>query len=180
MQAPVYWMRDADPRPSIIGNETAFVDQVFATPFRNKMVPWIIQTINRTTNVTLIFLGSHSSVAYHESVEQLKSVRKLTQEHNRQLREIVEGIGSERVKFVDSIFEIAQSPGPDFNPLVPDGTHMNVRVDSLKQFGIKTKVKQTDAQLAINGVLLNTLCEGKLEPNRISSHQDDGENYCCF
>lgn len=175
----MYWMNDANPKPSIIGNETAFVDQVFAKPFKNKMVPWIIRTIQQTTDVTLIFLGSHSSVSHHDSLEQVKCVRKLSQEHNRQLREIVENIGSERVKFVDSIFEIAQSPGPDFNPLVPDGTHMNVREDSKERFGIKHAIRQTDAQLAVNGVLLNTYCEGKLESNESSSY-DAKENYCCF
>ena len=119
------------------------------------------------SHLTLIFLGSHPSVSGKLS----RARRKLSQEYNRQLREIIEQIGFEKVKFMNSIFEIGQSPGPDFNPLVVDGTHLNYRVDS--EYSITNKVEQTDAQLAINGILVNTYCESKFDFNETS-------NYCCF
>ena len=164
-----YWNHDAPNKLAIIDNEPEFIKEVFADPFKKLILPWIQKVTNESSNLNLIVLGSHSSVSGKSSLER----RKLSQEYNRQLREIIEQIGSEKVKFMDSIFEIGQSPAPDFNPLVVDGTHLNYRVDS--EYSVTKKVEQTDVQLAINGILVNTYCEGKLEFQKSSN-----KNYCCF
>ena len=166
-----YWNHDAPNKLMITNNEIEFIKEVFTDPFRELILPWIYKVLKENLNLNLIFLGSHSSVSGRLSMER----RKLSLEYNRQLRGIIEKIGSEKVKFMNSIFEIGQSPAPDFNPLVVDGTHMNYRMDS--EYAVKNKVKLTDAQLAINGILLNTYCEGKLKFKESSKVQ---ENYCCF
>ena len=183
-----YWSHDAAQKPVIDDHETEFIIKRYATPFKDKIVPWINSIMNKTTDLTLLFIGSHSSVSGFNSMKR----RKLSLEYNRQLSKIIEDIGHEKVKFMDSVFEIGQSPFPDFNPLVVDGTHLNYRVDNVERFGVVEQVEQTDAQLAIDGVLVNTLCEGKLTGKKSEKEKlDKGRlaeaspteeilNYCCF
>jgi len=153
----------------MLDNEEDFVKKLFTNLFIDNIVPWIKKTIDRTDKITLIFLGSHPPVAlYTLSTERLISVRKASFEYNRQLREVIEGIGSERVKFVDAIYGIGMSPGPDSNPLIPDGTHLNLRMK---------RVNQVDTHLAINGILINTYCRSKLDA---SDSGKTSSKYCCF
>ena len=119
---------------------------------------------------TIVFLGTHPALAnYIASTEVLNSERKVSFEYNRQLREVIEGIGSEQVKFMDAVHEIGMSPRPDQNPLIPDGTHLNVR---------NRRVDQADSHLAINGILTNTFCGNRLE--KTSSEKTEDSEFCCF
>ena len=154
----------------MIDREENFVKEVFTTPFIEKVLPWIKTTLNQTEMVTIVFLGTHPALAnYIASTEVLNSERKVSSEYNRQLREVIEGIGSEQVKFMDAVHEIGMSPRPDQNPLIPDGTHLNVR---------NRRVDQADSHLAINGILTNTFCGNRLE--KTSSEKTEDSEFCCF
>ena len=153
----------------MIDHEADFVEHIFTKPFVDDILPWIKKKLQQTEAITLIFMGSHPPVApYTFSTNHLISVKKATFEYNRQLREIIEGIGSERVKFVDAVYGIGMSPGPDSNPLVADGVHLNFRM---------RKVKQVDTHLAINRILLNTYCTSRIDH---SSSEELDSKYCCF
>ena len=47
----------------------------------------------------------------------------------------VDPVCSEKVniKFMNSVFKIATSPAPDFNPLLLDGNYLNWRLNTLKK-----------------------------------------------
>ena len=51
----------------------------------------------------------------------------------RQMREVIETLNSVNIKFMHSVFKIATSPAPDFNPLLLDGNYLNWRLNTLKK-----------------------------------------------
>ena len=88
------------------------------------------------------------------------------------MREVIETLNSVNIKFMDSVFKISTSPAPDFNPLLPDGNHLNWRLNTLKKVKRSGTVKQVVTHSAIINVLLNTYCR-KL-PDAVN------KKYCCF
>ena len=158
-----------------------------------KILPDLLELLKSNENLQILFMATHLKL---NEPPKRALYNTILREYNKQLKHVIDqilqfqkhgvevsesdpvfqkiiidknfqmGLGNSRLNFVKVVEKIAES-SEDQIPLTVDSTHLNWHGGNRKH------TVQVPSHLAIDNILLNFYCEGRLK-------SAVGKNYCCF